>query len=382
MVHTYAELSDDLYLKPYLPLLSFLWRVYKELGWEEGVDNYDRMGEESIFKFFETRLNESIQTSQDVLSEKIRHPDKVLSYIIMLPSLIIRSDLVIGTQKLFGGMSTDVTFATVHDYDAEILLLLNCHIEDGVPVDWYMIRQSDEILDRRHMKYGYKLREIPKRTKNMTKAALMLKDVLKDIRNERTPEWDNSDYFIATVVSSWAINLMCIPSNYESIGETYDGWASKERYGLPDYTFALHPFPTAFNMFFYQGRGEMSKKIASLTTNMNLYVQPWEPYNYNIIKTKVPGLFKIYKDHVENEGVPFPIQSINCEYPNIKSSDPNTRFQKKFPKGETIKPEHFGMDLDEFLQGLYMDVNHETKPQQLDKSRIVSTGIGRNTEFL
>ncbi|MFX0138643.1 MAG: hypothetical protein ACFFDN_33685, partial [Candidatus Hodarchaeota archaeon] len=126
MVHTYGEMPDDLYLKPFLPLLSFLWRVYKELGWD-GVDNYDRMGDEGIYDFFETRLNESIYTCKDVIDGKINEPEKVLSYIIMVPSLVIRSDLVIGTQKLFGGDSTDITFAVVHDYNAELLILLNCH---------------------------------------------------------------------------------------------------------------------------------------------------------------------------------------------------------------------------------------------------------------
>jgi len=381
MVYTYGDLPDDLYLKPFLPLLSFLWKVYKELGWEDGVDNYDRMGDESIFEFFNTRLNESIYTVKDVIEGRISEPEKVLSYIVMLPNLIIRSDLVIGTQKLFGGDSIDMTYAVVHDYNAELLLLLNCHIEDGIPVDWYMIREADEILDRRHMKYGYKLREIPRRTKSMNKAANMLLDVLKDIRNERTPQWANSTYHVGTVISSWAINLMCIPSNYESTAETYDGWASKEKYGLPDYTFALHPFPSAFNLFFYKSRKDFIKTLASLTTNMYYYIQPFEPHNLDLIRTNVPALFEIYQNQIENEGVPFPIQTINSEYPNIKSKDPNVKFDKKYPKGDFIKPEDLDLDFEEFLQGLYLDVTHETPAKKIDESKIISTGIGRNTEF-
>lgn len=381
MVYTYGEIPDDLYLKPFLPLLSFLWRVYKELGWEEGVDNYKRMGDEAIFDFFETRLNESIYTCKDVIEGKIREPEKVLSYIIMIPSLVIRSDLVIGTQKLFGGESTDITFAVAHDYNAELLVLLNCHIEDGIPVDWYMIRQDDEILDRRHMKYGYKLKEIPQKTKDMSKAATILMDVLKDIRNERTPQWANADYYVGTVVSSWAINLMCIPSNYESIAETYDGWASKEKYGLPDFTFSLHPFPSAFNLFFYKGRSEFTKIVASLTTNLKFYVQPFEPRNLELVRTRVPELFKIYQDMIENEGVPFPIQTINSDYPNLKNKDPNTRFNKKYPKGDFIKPSDLGMDFEDFSHGVYLDVDNETPAKKVDSSKILSTGIGRTTTF-
>lgn len=380
-MHTWGEMPDDLYIKPFLPLLSFLWRVYKELGWE-GVDNYEAMTDEGIFDFFETRLNEGIYTARDVLDGKIKDPERVLSYIIMIPSLVIRSDLAIGTQKLFGGESTDITFAVVMDYDARLLLLLNCHVEDGIPVDWYMIREADEILDRRHMKYGYKLRQIPQKAKNLRKSALMLMDVLKDIRNERTPQWAHSDYYVGSVISSWAINLMCIPSNYEAIAETFDGWASKEIYGLPDYTFGLHPFPSAFNLFFYQGRGDFCRKIASLTTSMDLYLQPFEPRNLEIIKTRVPHIFTTYKEQIENEGIPFPIQTINSSYPNLKSKDPNTRFDKKYPGGSRIKPEDLGLTFEEVLKGVYLDVNHETPAEKIDESKILSLGIGRNTEFI
>ncbi|MHC1592255.1 MAG: hypothetical protein ACXQS8_09225 [Candidatus Helarchaeales archaeon] len=380
-VHTIGEMPDDIYLKPFLPILSFLWRVYKVHGWE-GVDNYEAMGDEGIFDFFETRLNEGIYTTQDVISGKIKNPDRVLSYIIMLPSLVIRSDLCIGTQKLFAGDSCDVTYATVRDDNAKLLLLLNCHIEDGVPVDWYMIREEDDILDRRHMKLGYKLREIPRRMKDMKKAARYLEDVLRDIRNERTPQWATSDYFVGTVLSSWAINLMCIPSNYESIGETYDGFASKDKYGLPDYTFGLHPFPPTFRMFFIQQRPDFCRKMASLTTNMDLYMQPFEPRNLQMIRERIPHLFKIYKDMLENEGIPFPIQTLGCKYPNLKSKDPNIRFDREYPPGERITPADLSLSFEEFVQGVYLDVNHETKPQKIDGSRIKSLGIGRHTKFV
>lgn len=379
MQHTIGELSDDIYLKPFLPLLSFLWRVYKEQGWE-GVDNYEEMGDEGIYKFFETRLNESIYTTKQVIDGTIKNPEKVLSYIIMLPSLVIRSDLVIGTQKLFGGDSVDISYAVVHDYDQELFMILNCHCEDGVPVDWYMVNRDDELLDRRHMKLGYKLREIPQRINDHTKSAKALVDVLRDVRNERTPQWSGADYYVGTVISSWAINLMCSPSNYESIAETYDGRASKNKYKLPDFAFGLEPFPSAFNLFFMKGRKDFIKILASITTNMFFYIQPFEEYNYNLIKTKTPELFAVYKDKVENEGVPFPIQTINSSYPNL-GMDPNIQFDKKYPKGDFLKPSDLGMNLEEFLHGVYLDVNHETPPKKIDNSKVLSTGIGRNTKF-
>ncbi|MHA1893050.1 MAG: hypothetical protein ACTSX4_00980, partial [Candidatus Helarchaeota archaeon] len=64
-----------------------------------------------------------------------------------------------------------------------------------------------------------------------------------------------------------------------------------------------------------------------------------------------------------------------------KSKDPDIQFENKFPEGEFLKPEHLGYSIEEFLQGIYLDINHETKPQKLDKSKILSLGIGRNTKF-
>ncbi|MHA1753532.1 MAG: hypothetical protein ACTSYZ_14300 [Candidatus Helarchaeota archaeon] len=340
------------------------------------------MGNASIFKFFETRLNESIFTTKEVINGKIKNPDKVLSYIIMLPSLVIRSDLVIGTQKLFGGDSVDISFAVVHDYNQELLLVLNCHCEEGVPVDWYIVQEDDELLNRRHMKLGYKLKKIPIRINNHAKSAKVLVEELKDIRNERTPQWSNSDYYLGVVISSWAINLMYQPSNYESIAETYDGRASKDIYKLPDYTFGLEPFPSAFNLFFMKGRSEFCKILASITTNMYFYIQPFEPYNFNLIKTRTSEFFNIYKEMVEKEGIPFLIQTINIYYKNLKEKDPNIRFEKSCPKGNFIRPDDIGMDLEEFLHGVFFDINHETPLQKIDQTKILSIGIGRETKFI
>ncbi|MHA1230860.1 MAG: hypothetical protein ACTSPQ_09450 [Candidatus Helarchaeota archaeon] len=380
MQYTYGDIPDNMYIKPYLPLLSFLWRIFRKYGWE-GVDNYDRVGIEGVYQFFKTRLDESIMTMKEVVEGKIKEPEKVLSYIIMVPSLVIRSDLTIGAQKLFGGDSLDISFAVIHDRDQSIYLILNCHVEEGIPVDWYMVKQGDELLERRHMKYGYKLKEIPQRMKKHSKTAKALIDVLRDVRNERTPQWKYSDYNIGIVISGWAINLMYQPSNYESIAETYDGRAAKDIYGLPDYTFIMEPFSPAFNMFFYKGREDFIKMIASITTNMYFYVQPLEPFNLDLVKSRAPHVFEIYKDVIEKEGIPFPKQTINSSYPNIKKKDPNIRFVKKYPKGPFIKPENIGLSLEEFLEGIFFDINHETEPQIIDESKIISIGIGRNTKF-
>ena len=65
-----------------------------------------------------------------------------------------------------------------------------------------------------------------------------------------------------------------------------------------------------------------------------------------------------------------------------KKADPNTRFDLEHPEGNRIKIDDLGLTFDEARTGVYLDVTGETSPdEKLDKSRVFSVGIGRNTKF-
>ena len=130
-----------------------------------------------------------------------------------------------------------------------------------------------------------------------------------------------------------------------------------------------------------QGRDGFMMKLGSLTTQLKLYILPWEEENYNIIKTRAPGLFNIYKESIETEGIPFPIQSLNSEFPNIKQKDLNIKFDRTYPNGSRIMLEDLGLSFEEFTKGVYLDIDNETEPQKVGKEAIISRGIGRNTIF-
>ena len=61
MQYTYGDIPDNIYVKPFLLLFSFLWRVFREYEWG-GRNKYETMDNEEIHKFFETILSESINT--------------------------------------------------------------------------------------------------------------------------------------------------------------------------------------------------------------------------------------------------------------------------------------------------------------------------------
>jgi hypothetical protein len=300
------------------------------------------------------------------------------------PSLTIRADLIQGTQKLLAGDSADVTFISLDDVTGEIFCLLNGHLEDGIPVDWWLVRPEDELLDRRHLKLGYKLREIPRRFNNIVKASEKLIDVFRDIRNERTPQWTSSIYYAATVWVSFALNVIFEPSNFESIASTFDGWAAKELFKLPDYLFNFYPWPSMLSMFFYQGRKAFANKLSWLTTEGHLFLQPFEESTLKVVKDLHADIFKLYKDGICERGIPFPIQTLGSTFPNAKNvKDPDNRFQTiYFPEGKFIQIEDLGLSFEQVLKGAYLNITTETPiTEKIDNSKVISLGIGRLSQF-
>jgi len=297
--------------------------------------------------------------------------------------LTIRADLIQGTQKLLAGDSADVTFISLDDVTGEIFCLLNGHLEDGIPVDWWLVRPEDELLDRRHLKLGYKLREIPQRFNNITKASEKLIDVFRDIRNERTPQWSTSIYYSAAVWVSFALNVIFEPSNFESIASTFDGWAAKQQFKLPDYLFMFHPWPSMLNLFFLQGRKAFANKISWLTTEGHLFLQPFEESTLEVVMDMHADIFELYKKGICEEGIPFPIQTLESTFPNAQNkNDPDNRFKVKYPEGNFIQIEELGLSFEEVLKGAYLDITTETPvTEKIDASKVLSTGIGRETQF-
>ena len=382
MGNTYGEIPDDIRYKPYMPLFPNTWAIYQTFGLEK-FRQFNIDSEAGCYDFFETRFNEAIATSQDVVEDRLEAPEKVLSYVLVLPNVAIRADLLQGTAKLFAGESVDLTYIILKHDTQEVFALLNGHLEEGLPVDWWFVRPEDELLERRHMKIGYKLNEIPSRIKDLRKSSLRLIDVFKDIRNERTPQWANSHYFVVNAYETFALNLLYEPSSYENIVQGYDGWAAKEVYNLPDYAFALIPWPEMLNFFMYQGRGPFASKLASLATHGHLYISPFEEKNRDLIIRLHSHIYDWYRTEKIEKGVPYPIQTLECEFPNVKKKkDPDHRFEYKYPPGEWIKPADLGLSEDELAKGVYLDVTHETQiEEKINNSHIISIGIGRKTEF-
>ncbi len=384
MVHNYGEIPDTIRTKPYMPLGRHIWRSFKELGMDYVEDTIAELSGDFLYDLFRIRMDDTIRTAKYVIDGEIEQPDKVLSYMLFPPVVPIRADLNQGSTKLVYGGSTDVTFVCANDLDEEIFFLLNGHCEDGIPVDWWFIGPEDDTLDRRHLKLGFKLREMPKRFKELIKAGEKLTDVLKDMRNERTPQWADASYIICMVWASGVLNFVSEPSSYEAFAGIFDGINAK-KIGLPDTWMSYVPWPSFLNMLLMGGREKWTLGLCGLTTEHKIYFMPLEQKVVDWLGSQFPELWD--KGIVEGRkmGIPYPWQTLKVNLPEFKkkSTYEKEKFDFNYPSGDWITPTALDKTVEETYQGIYLDITHDTpKNEKATKDHIISMGIGRDTEYL
>lgn len=394
--HTFGEISDDIPTKYHLPLGSNIWELFKDMGWEWLKYFFTEFGK-TIYDLATIRLNESIYTARDVVSGKIpeQQADKILTYAFFPVVLAVRSDLQQGLMKLLFGDSADTTFLFIHDFqDGECMFALNTHLEDGIPIDWWILNQDDEFFDRRHMKLGIKLRDLPKKSKNLDQAADRIIETLCDARNERTPQFSHSSYSIVVTWCSAGLNMVLEASSYEVLGFMYDGLASKYTYKLKDYWFNWWPAPPMLGSY---GRATSSfrkrflEMMAGLFTEHRLYLHPIEEEAHPLIKELVPECFKFMRNKWETKGMVLPYQSYNRTIPNTRDKKIYKQADERPELLDTIFPddpegrfklEDLGLSFEEVLEGAYLDLTLDSRKEDVSPDVLISRKHGRNTEFM
>jgi len=382
MPFTYADIPENVHTKRYLPLLHNLWKGFRKFGWDYFQKVFNIFTNE-FYTVATNRLNESILTAKLVLEGKFEDPKKVLAYSFFPPVISIREDLQTGTAKLLYGETVDTSFLVVDDDTREILFILNCHIEDGIPIDWWMVGGGDEVLDRRHLKLGYKLRQFPQKIKKFMDLGLKAIDILRDIRNERTPQWSSSNYMTSIVWCSAVINQIEYLTNYGEFGGLWDG-IQATNFGLPDSLFCYCPWPPMIKTLVLMGRSNFMLRLCGLSTEHQLYTQGENAQNLEWLETHVPELMDLVTRQVwEKVGVPRPSETVTEEYPTLsEKTDIPKKYTLTSREQTRIKCEDLGLTWKEAATGVYLDVTYETpETDSIDASRIISTGIGSETQF-
>lgn len=385
MSHTYAEIPDTIKTKPYFPLGRHLWRVYKQVGWDyyhKAIAAFPNQ----LYPALKRRLDETIFTARAVQDGKIQDINKTCAYILFPPVGALRADLQQGAMKLLYGDSCDTTFVVINDYTYETYFLLNAHSEDGIPVDWWYAGPDDGLLERRHMRLGVKIRDLPKKITSMNRMGQSLIDILKDVRNERAPEYANSTYQVGMVIGSGVANIVSEASNWEAWGQVWDGIAAKREYGLPDYWYCYTPWPPLINTLIGLGRSSFIKRLCALCTDNHMAIQPIEEFTLEWVQETFPEVYDALVLQQWNEiGVPLPAMTVACKPPQLNR--PRTyrkeEFDFLFPEGTRLFAQDLNLSPEELMAGAYLDITNKTPlDAPITPDMLISRGWGRETKIL
>ncbi len=385
---TYGDIPDHIRTKQQLPLHEICYDLYKKFGFER-VNKFLRDYSLALHDWSQTRLNESLYTAKDLLSGKIsaEEAEKTFSYCFFPPIFALRLDLLQGFIKLIYGGDGSMSYFGLDDQNLEVTFIMTVHCVNGYPLDWFVIGAdvNDEVFDRRHIKRGMKLRDIPKKAKNIDKIAQLATDIMLDVRNERNPELADTPYSVGLLWGSGTIEVMCKTSNFEIFAFAYDGASGKTVYNLNDKLITFYPMPSLLQTLLYAGRASFINKLAGLSSKGKLVCQPIEEEVRQMLNEKIPDMLPFMKHKWDSLGTYTPRQSISCIPPNLKDKKSyldEDSLVFKHPIGEKITLDTLNLTLDEALNGLYVNIDIETPDEEISGEKIISKGWGRNTKFL
>ena len=387
MSHPFSEIPDDIITKPAFPLYKHLWRMFRELGFEIYDEYVNKLGP-MVHDLLKLRLDEAVHISKSVIQEQMENPDKTMAFILHPPIVAIRTDLMQGTMKLLYGDSMDCSFQIINDSTYEIFFVFNAHLEDGIPVDWWIVGGDDEIMERRHMKLGSKLKDIPKKTKNFTNAGIKAIEVLGDIRNERTPQWATSAYIGAISWLATAVNIIFEVSSHENHGLFHDAVNAKRLYGLPDYLAGFTPWPPLLRTMFAMARENYILRGSGLFSNLQLFLITLHGETRQWLVDEAPELMDLGYHKQFERGIPMPSQTLNSTRRPVKEVLKNDDFKNweiNYPNMENLIDIKNDLGLSsstEALEGVLLDItHHHPSTSKVTRKNIISQGMGRSTTF-
>ena len=386
--HKFSEIPDDILTKPAFPLYKHLWRMFRELGFEIYDEYVNKLGP-MVHDLLKLRLDEAVHVSKAVIEEQLENPDKTMVFMLHPPIVSTRTDLMQGTMKLLYGDSMDCSFQIINERSSEIFFVFNAHLEDGIPVDWWIVGADDEIMERRHMKSGSKLKDLPKKTKSFTNAGIKAIEVLGDIRNERTPQWATSAYIGAISWLATSVNIIFEVSSHESHGLFHDAVNAKRLYGQSDYLAGFTPWPPLLKTMFMMARENYILRGSGLFSNLQLFLITLHEETRQWLLDEAPELKTIGYDQQFERGIPMPSQTIKSERMAIKESLKNDDFKDweiKYPNTDNlinIKDDLGLSSPEEALDGVLLDItHHKSSTSKVTPENIVSKGMGMKTKFL
>jgi len=378
----YDSIPDYLFSKPYIPFTTVIWRMLKMIGWETFWQHYDDFVEATLQELV-MRMEEAIAISKKLQDGTLKNPNQVVSYWILPPVLVVRADLQQGAIRLIYGNSADISFMCAHDLDKEIQFVINFHFEQGLATSYWYIKPGDDLLEKRHMKLGTKLKDLPKEIPDFHEAGSRIRDILKDIRNEQDPEHASSAYNVCIFLLSAGTNNGACLTNYSEYNWMWEGinshkWGPEigKKYDFlkilktnADTVHFYEPWPPIFYQLTKLPRPIWVKRIAGLLTGSQLYSQ----YIMNLKGFSKVAPVKEAMLQMWEEGEPSPQMILNHEL---------APFGYEYPKvkGPRIHYWDLGVKEQDVLNGFLTNITFDTNYEKFDESNLISIGHGLETK--
>ena len=381
------EIPDSFYAKKFIPLAENTFMAMRLMdNWKMYEYSFEEV-EDQVAKNISIRLDESIKISEAVKSGKIKRVKETVCFWGYPPSIPVRMDMQNLSTKMIYGPSVDISFACLSDMDRDLVYIFNLHVEENLPVDYWFLLKSEEpeIFNRRHLKLGIRLRDIGKKIKDNVEAARRIKDILIDVRNEKTPQWAQSAYYICIFFMVGGANMTLELSNWNVLGQVWDGVNAKN-YGLSDCIFNYEPLPPILQMMFGLDRPIWIERLTKALMENYLYLNYFEKEILESIKTRHYEVYDYYMrfySYQLEKGIPIPSQTLQCKTPLYdKETGTWKRMGFEYPAGARIYYRDLGLTFEEMLSGVLFDITHESKIEKVTRENIISLGHGLNTRYL
>ncbi len=243
------------------------------------MEEYDRLIYEEFVEWA-YRVLHAIDVCKKAVTEKPEITEliksKWLCHLSHPPAYMVRPDLGFSTTQMLYGKYATTMWCHIDWWRGEFVWLQGYHNEDGVPVQHWIIGTSSEIaqhfdeedrqklltpsdfmavpsditapLERRHLRTGIKLKEIPKKSPyDIFKWLGLARDVVKDMREEMFPKWTHATLYMSPSPGNFGIGSQHTFWTAQFWSLVWMAMNATRLLGIPMIFYTYEPLPPILN---------------------------------------------------------------------------------------------------------------------------------------
>ncbi|MDY6957945.1 MAG: hypothetical protein SVK08_02195 [Halobacteriota archaeon] len=237
---------------------------------DAGVDSAMVTAEEMIAKADQMTTLEAID---DILTEEME-----VEYGIFPPVIPVPQRVTPPVMSIIYGPSADCVYYHIDQFTNEYLWSWFNHIEDGIMTTGHGDLAHYDFFrsfsEKRHLITGEKIKNITVQRPTLEGLGLV-SDILKDQRNETSPEYSKDPIYVESVTSAPATGQAQYTSRafMEILGFLYfwSGGSILRGFPFPSYT-TLYPVPGAFDLLLELPLDILGPRFVALLAGANLWL--------------------------------------------------------------------------------------------------------------